>query len=213
MNDFNFNLWYDTYDCSFTEININSFVPLKWLRYKEIDQSNYSEFPLKPINRYVENLYPMPELLSIDGNTVRLRQKNHAEFFLLYKDGEFVNRDRPHIRQYYNTKTSYPMLDNCFEPVYLFYAPWFIDADVSVRFEQPENSPFEIYEFSSQYKPIPPDAEFVEPFYIPFRFKKVGDHMVSETYGRIKRQRPMFDIVLDLDDILIKKVEKLYEKN
>jgi hypothetical protein len=213
MDDFNFNLWYEAYDPGFTEININSLVPLKWLKYSEINHNRYSESLIKPINRYVEKLYPMPELVSIEGNTVRLRQKNHAEFFLLYKDGKFVNRDRPHIRQYYNTKAKYPESEDCFDPVYLFYAPWFIDSEVSVRFEQPANSPFEIYGFESQYKPISSNAEFVEPFFIPFRFKKVGSHMVSENYGRIKRQSPMFDIVLDLNDILIKKVEKFYEKD
>lgn len=213
MESFNFNLWYDTYDPSFTEININSFVPLKWLKYSEIDQKKYLETFIKPINRYAETLYPMPELVSIKGNTVRLRQKSHAEFFLLYKDGQFINRDRPHIRQYYNTKTEYPKSEDCFDPVYLFYTPWFIDLDIPVKFEQPENSSFEVYQVERYYKAVSKDAEFVEPFFIPFRFKKTGTHMISENYGKIKRQSPIFDIVLDLNDILVKKVEKIYEKN
>jgi hypothetical protein len=218
MDQFNFNLWYETYDPNFIEISQKSFIPERWLSYQAIDHDIFEGKVIKPINKYVESLYPRPELVSITGNTVRLRQRNHAEILLLDKDpsreNTFRNLDRPHMRQYYQTKQQYPEDHECFDQPYIFYAPWFLDADASVLFTQSEElSPFKVYDTCYSYKAIPRDSRYAEPAFIPFKFKKVGPHMINDNRGKIKRQSPMFDMVFDLNDILIKNIKDFYEKN
>jgi hypothetical protein len=214
LESFNFNLWYDTYDPKFIEICHQSRIPDKWVSYQKINHSKYLGSILKPINQYVEALYPPPKLISLDNNTIRLRQYTHAGIFLLDNTIEFTNVDRPHMRQYYQTKNSYPLKDDCFEPAYLFYVPWAIDEQITARFEQPlEDSSFHIYPSSYVFNKIPESAQYVEPNFVPFKFKKVGKHMATESFGKIPSGSPMFDIVIDSNDILIKRIKEFYEHN
>jgi hypothetical protein len=218
VSDFNFNIWYDSYDPSFIEISKKSFVPEKWLTYQNIDHDKFSSSFIKPINKYAQKLYPKPELVSIHQGLVRLRQRNHAEILLLDKAKNyknlFRNIDRPHVRQYYQTRIEYPESKECFDPAYIFYTPWFLDENISVLFEQPEeDSPVKVYQTSASFKKQPAESFYVEPKFVPFRFKKVGPHMSSENMGKIKRGSAIFDIVFQADDILIERVRDFYEKN
>lgn len=213
MADFNFNLWYDSYDPNFTQISKDSLIPEKWITYQSISQDKYKDYILKPINRYVEFLYPKPELVSISESTVRLRQRTHAEIFLLENDSGFRNIDRPHMRQYYQTKKEYPTSSSCFDPAFLFYVPWFLDHSCVAKFENIEGSSFEVYDSTFSYYPVSSETYYVEPHLVPFRFKKVGPHMKSESFGKIKRSSPMFDIVIDSDAIIIERIRKFYEEN
>jgi hypothetical protein len=189
-------------------------IPDKWVSYQKINHNKYSGSILKPINQYVEALYPPPKLISLDNNIIRLRQHTHAGIFLLDNGIEFTNVDRPHMRQYYQTKTIYPLREDCFEPAYLFYVPWAIDEQVVARFEQPlEDSSFYIYPSSYVFNKISESAQYVEPNFVPFKFKKVGKHMVTESFGKIPPRSPMFDIVIDSNDILIKRIKEFYEYN
>jgi hypothetical protein len=213
MGSFNFNLWYDTYDPNFIEISQKSFIPEKWLSYQSIDHNKFDGLILKPINQYVEALYPMPQLKSIIGNTVTLTQRNHAEFFLLEKDNSFYNVDRPHMRQYYQTNNSYEA-KGCFDQTYVFYVPWAIDEEVDVKFIQSgPDSPFEVQESCFKYNKIDKTSRYITPPYVTFKFKKEGSHMISDTFGKIKRNSPMFDIVFDASGIIIERVREFYEKN
>lgn len=216
--DLNFNLWYESYDPNFTELNRKSFIPDKWLNYQGIDHDYFENSPIKPINRYVEKLYPKPDLLSITNNVVRLSQKTHAEIFLLDNDPNFNNAfrnlDRPHMRQYYQTKQEFPHQEGCFEPVYLFYVPWFLDVDIQVSFEKPvQESPFFTYETMAEYQQQPRNAMYVEPKFVPFRFRRIGKHMINKDFGKVPRLSPMFDIVFQADDILVERIERFYEKD
>ena len=158
-------------------------------------------------------MYPKPELISISENKIRLRQKTHAAIFLLEKDGHFRNVDRPHMRQYYQTSNQYPISKDCFEPAYLFYTPWFIDHSCMVKFENIEDSPFLVYNSSFKYDPVDRMADYVEPHFVPFRFKRVGPHMKSKDFGKIQKSAPMFDMVIDADAIIIERIRKFYEEN
>lgn len=207
-----YNIWYNTYDPDFIEINLKSFVPYKWMAYPPVANGIYKDSILKPINRYVEQLCPAPSLVSIENNVVTLRQGNHAEMYLLHGDGEFYNVDRPHLRQYYQTKVELPVDDDCYEEIYKLYVPWFIDANVQVLFKPVDGSPFRSYQTVGVFYRTDPRQEFVKPIMIPFAFRKVGEHMVEENYGRIKRQSPMFDMVFEADDIMVAKIRKFYEE-
>lgn len=211
---YNFHIWQETWDPVFSDINEKSRVNINWLTYSKVMQSEYKNSIIKPINNYVKNLYPAPTLISITNNIVRLRQGNHAEFFLLRKEksGKFFNLDRPWMRQYYQTKEKFDLEENCFDSYYKFYVPWFIDADVAVKFERPTvASPFYINQCEYQYSKTTGDEKYIEPAFVTFAFKSAGTHMVSENFGKIKRQQPMFDIVFEADDIMIKRIEEFYE--
>ena len=176
-NSYDFNVWQTSIDPKFLDLSVKSKIPGKWLSYGGI---GYEDAPIKPINRYVENLYPMPELISIVNNTITLRQRNHAEIFLLENASGFRNIDRPHMRQYYQTSLMFPNDPDCFDPVYTFYTPWVIDANVLVDFIRPaEPGPFTIYPVTKRLAQFPDTVNFVEPEFVPFRFRRVGNHMVT----------------------------------
>lgn len=213
--DFDFTVWYDTYDPSFIDISRKSRLPDKWLNFQKVMNGPYKNSIIKPINRYVEALYPAPDLISIENNEVRLRQRNHAEFFLLSQDGNFRNLDRPWMRQYYNTREEPQNVDGCFPGAFKFYVPWIIDARVDVSFEAPkdEESPFLVYPKKVVYAEIPADTDYIEPEFVKFNFKSTGSHMEDQEFGRILRRSPMFDIVFKADDIIVERVRKFYEHN
>lgn len=211
----NFNIWYETSDPNFTEISHASNIPRHWLSYQTVLAGPHKDSIIKPTNLYVQRLVPPPTLISIENNVVRLRQGNHAEIFLLEKeDGTFYNMDRPWQRQYYNTDQSrYSTPEGCFPTAFKFYIPWFIDDNVSVSIEAPdEDTPFVIYPQQINYYSVPNVVQNIEPHFVPFHFKKIGSHMVEDGFGKIPRQSPMFDIVFAANDIMIDRVRKFYEK-
>lgn len=209
----NFDIWYETKDPNFTDISLKSNIPETWLLYRTIMLGPNRDSIIKPINRYVERLVPPPKLISIENNIVRLRQGNHAELFLLEKeDGSFYNVDRPWQRQYYNTELDLEAKD-CFPGTFKFYVPWFIDEDVVATIEpSPVESPFHTYFTIANFRKVPPITEFVEPEFIPFRFKRVGSHMVNDKFAKVPRQSPMYDIVFHANDIIVERVRKFYEE-
>lgn len=213
--NYDFDIWYKTKDPVFSEISKKSRVPEKWLSYSKILDGEYSDSIIKPINSYVQNLYTKPKLVSIHENTVRLRQVNHAEFFLLERvDGSFVNIDRPWMRQYYNTDESHIPMAGCFPGTFKFYVPWHVDANLDIYYEpSEEESPFYVYGTKSVHSITGSETAYLEPDFVSFHFKRVGSHMVNEGFGKIKRGSPMFDIVFECDDIMVQRVRKFYEQD
>jgi len=213
--NYNFNLWYETYDPVFSEISRNSRIPIKWYSFEENKSLVYKTTIIKPINRYVEVLYPKPKLIDISDNIIRLRQYNHAEFFLLEKrHNQFFNLDRPWMRQYYQTKEHPEKVDGCFDPTYKFYTPWVIDENIKISIEQPqEDSPFFIYETSVQREKMMIDQSILEPDFVSFKFKRVGPHMVSDKFGKIKLNTPLFDIVFEGSGTIVERVKDFYEQH
>lgn len=219
-----FDIWYESFDPVFSRICLQSKLPGKWIEYYPITKGKNKNSPIKPINRYVERLYPKPKLVSIENNIVRLRQGNHAEIFLLVDkthrffsgnqdtDG-FYNVDRPWMRQYYQTKAELPRPENCFAPMYKFYAPWFVDDNVTIHYQpSPVDTPFHTFEQVGKCVKLAIPPMFVEPHFISFYFKKEGSHMLSDVQGRILRQSAMYDMVFHADDALIERIRKQYEE-
>jgi hypothetical protein len=215
MTDYDFNIWHKTKDPNFIDISLGSRIPSKWLEYSYVKNGKYSNSIIKPINSYVENLYPFPDLIDISNNTIRLRQRNHAEISIIKMSNETIRDiDRPWMRQYYNTAHTHVIPEDCFQKTYIFYTPWVIDEDVSVRFENPqEDSPFHIYPQTVSMNKIDSSQEFIHPIYIDFNFKSVGTHMNTETYGKIPRRSAMFDIIFEASGIMIERVKDFYEHN
>lgn len=211
--DYDFNVWYNTYDPAFLDISAKSKIPDKWASYSRISSGKYADSIIKPINKYVEALYPAPKLISIKDNVVTIRQHNHAEIFLLEKDNQLKALDRPWMRQFYRSSKDYDVPDNCFLPVFIAYVPWFVDANVDVMFMPVQGSPFLAYEKNDRYFAIPKETRYLEPIMVPFRFKNVGDHMQEKHFGKIKRNTPMFDIVFAADDTIVEQVRKFYEQD
>lgn len=211
--NYDFNVWYNTKDPGFIDICARSKVPEKWVSYDRVLSGKYKDSVMKPINSYVENLYPNPELVSINKDTVILRQYNHAEILLIEEDGKLKALDRPWIRQFYNSSHNREPSIGCFPDAFVFYAPWFIDGNASVTFHSSPESPILVYNKDYSYVSIPDNTRYVEPLMVPFRFKRSGDHMESDTVGKIKRKSPLFDMTIRADDIIIERVRNFYEKN
>jgi hypothetical protein len=214
--DYNFDIWYETNDPVFSDISLNSRLPRKWVSYEPVRVGKYADSIIKPINSYVQSLVPPPTLVNIEGNTVRLRQENHAEFFLLEKeDGSFRNIDRPWMRQYYNTAEEHIPMAGCFPGTFKFYTPWFLDHDgIEISYDVPDaETPFYVYPKQFTSHKAGKGLDFMEPEFISFHFKRVGPHMQNEKFGKIKRQQPMYDMVFQADDIIVERVRKFYEQN
>lgn len=207
-------IWDKSKTESFLYINEKSCPFPNWLSYEQVRLSNkYIKSSLKPINDYVSNLYPAPVIVKDLDNKIVLRQKTHAEIFLLLKDDNFFyNIDRPWIRQYYMSNIKHKLPEDCFEGVYRFYIPWVIDENIEVKIKQVEESPFYIYEDTFMFNKIDSETKRIDPKFVFFHFKNQGEHMVKDNFGKIKRQSPMFDIEINTDDImLLSKVRKFYE--
>lgn len=220
-----FFIWHKSKSESFLWINKRSRVPSRWLSYVEGIKGKDKDI-VKPINLYVDRLYPKPKLISIDNNTVTLQQTNHAEIFLVsspeiintmerdepYKERIMWNLDRPWIRQYYlSDKTDFSDPATCFSQTFRFYVPWIIDEDISIEIKQPEDSPFSILEDTINFKKILNNTQQIDPPFVHFQFKKIGSHMIDEDYGKISRLSPMYNMVFEASDIMVKEIRRFYE--
>jgi hypothetical protein len=220
-----FFIWHKSKSESFLWINKRSRVPSRWLSYPEGIKGKDNDI-IKPINLYVDRLYPKPKLISIDNNVVTLQQTNHAEIFLVnspeiintmerdepYKERIMWNLDRPWIRQYYlSDKKDFGDSATCFNQTFRFYVPWIIDEDISVDIRQPESSPFLISEDTISFKKILNNTQHVDPPFVHFQFKKIGSHMIDQEYGKISRFSPMYNMVFEASDIMVKEIRRFYE--
>lgn len=208
----NFDIWQKSKTESFLYINERSNVKDAWLSYSQVPLGKFKDSAIKPINGYVENLYPFPKLINISDNVVRLRQHTHAQIFLKNGKGGLTHVDRPWIRQYYNTNNYIVGDDKFFPNVFRFYVPWFIDDNIKVKIEEPdEECPFMIYETEIDYFKKT-NLKKIDPPFVNFRFKKTGAHMRDDEFGKIDRGAPMFDMVFACSGIMIKSIEEFYER-
>lgn len=220
-----FFIWHKSKSESFLWINKRSRVPSRWLSYAEGIKGKDSDI-VKPINLYVDRLYPKPKLISIDNNIVTIQQTNHAEIFLVsspeiintmerdepYKERIMWNLDRPWIRQYYlSDREDFSDSTICFDQTFRFYVPWIIDEDISVKIKQPEDSPFLILEDTVNFKKILDNTQQIDPPFVHFQFKKIGNHMIDQDYGKISRFSPMYNMVFEASDIMVKEIRRFYE--
>jgi hypothetical protein len=211
--NYDFNVWYNTYDPSFIDISAKSLIPDKWANYQRVVDGKHGESIIKPLNKYVEALYPAPKLISVEDGVVTLRQHNHAEIFLLEKENELKALDRPWMRQFYRSKIDQPENSNCFSDTFVAYIPWFIDANVLVLIRGVDGSPFCIIEKTDAYHKVPKETAYLEPMMVSFRFSRIGDHMEEKHFGKVRRNTPMFDIIFKADDTIIERVKDFYEQD
>lgn len=204
-----FDIWYKSRHESFLYINERSRVFPRWLSLEGISDTNDI---LKPINLYAKNLYPRPVPI-FSENSIELQQRTHAEIFLLNDKDGFYNLDRPWIRQYYLSDQEYLLPDNCFPGIYRFYIPWIIDDNVTVKIKQSENSPFTIYEKEIKFNKLDPTIKKFDPPFVHFHFKKEGSHMIDESFSKIPRQSPMYNMEILGNDIIEERVREYYEQH
>jgi hypothetical protein len=220
-----FFIWHKSKSESFLWINKRSRVPSRWLGYPEGIKGKGNDI-IKPINLYVDRLYPKPKLISIDNNVVTIQQTNHAEIFLVnspeiintmerdepYKERIMWNVDRPWIRQYYlSDREDFGDSTTCFDQTFRFYVPWIIDKNISVDIRQPKGSPFLISEDTMSFKKILNNTQHLDPPFVHFQFKKIGNHMINQEYGKISRFSPMYNMVFEASDIMVKEIRRFYE--
>lgn len=213
---YEFNVWDSSYDPSFSEISIKSRLPEKWLSFQRVlSDKRYADSIIKPINWYVASLYPPPELISVEGNTVRLRQYTHAEIFILVNEQTNKFLDRPWMRQFYKSSYAAEPDDECFSDMFVAYTPWVLDLKAEIFFECPteEQSAIKIINTNRFTREIPKNTVLLEPFMIPFRFKNVGEHMVDPEFGKIKKPTAIYDMVFQASDIIIERVKEFYAKD
>jgi hypothetical protein len=199
--------WLSSSELSFSQILIDSMVPYKWSRYSLIEET-YRDKIVKPVNRYVSNLYPKPELISIKDNTVILRQRTHAEIWVDIKNEDLYALDKCWQRQFYPSQNRFSDLDS-FEPTYKFYMPWVIDRDLAVDIG-PAGDCFFIEKQTINTKKNSLDMEFIDVPFIDFKIKRNGAHMKNSSYGIIEIGTPMYDITLKLNDQDLEKINEQY---
>lgn len=213
--DYDFSIWKSTYDPKFTEISFKSRIPEKWLNFqKVISLEKYKSSLIKPINKYVEALYPAPKLISIDDNFITLRQYSHAEIFILVNDNERKFLDRPWMRQFYRSAYVADLDPECFDDTFVAYTPWVVDSKCEIHFVVPqEDSAFKVFETIRYCANISIDTKYLEPFMIPFRFKKEGSHMVDSEFGKVKRLSPVYDMLIPRNAIIDLGIKEFYAKD
>jgi hypothetical protein len=211
MYDIDRDIWDKSPDPNFLEICHKSLVPMDWTSFEKID-TQFDESILKPINKYVQYLYPPPDLVSISETEIVLRQRTHADIYILNNSNSgFFNIDRPWIRQYYKTNMSFPDIEDCFsQEAYKFYVPWVIDTTTDVTYRAVPGSAIVAHGFRSNFNGIPDGLKAINPPMVPCYFKRVGKHMKDPELGIIKRGEPIFDMVIPSTDIIESRVRSFY---
>jgi len=203
--------WVDSENLLFPELEKQSFVPQKWARY-DLLEPRYKSLLIKPVNRYVSNLYPKPEILSINENKITLLQKTHAEIWVEPRqDGSLYALDKCHQRQFYPSPKQIKSND-CFFATYRFYMPWILGFETLIEIGNVKKifSPFVIEEGSINFVPPQKEEEYVNTPFINFNIKKNGDHMIDDKYGIIDIGSPMFEIGLTVSDSDLLKIKEEY---
>lgn len=207
--------WVDSEFLNFPELEEQSFIPSKWSCYNKIGD-DYDNKIIKPVNKYVLELYPKPEIIQKTNNKIVLRQKTHAEIWVeplkRYSEETLYALDKCHQRQFY--PSSFKIFsEECFLATYRFYMPWFPDLRTNIFFKNIEDefSPFRIKDDAVVFYPPEKNDKYVNTCFIHFNIKKNGPHMKDDRYGIIDIGSPMYDMELKLDEDIIEKIANEYE--
>lgn len=197
--------WLNSEELSFSEITRESRIPDRWRRFDMIDD-RYKVLLLKPINTYVSELYPRPEIVFIDkiSGRVTLRQKTHAEIWVSPSEENLYALDKTWQRQFYPSSNKYTK-DNCFIATYKFYVPWVIDSDIKATVSSVDNSPFSVENQEINFNSLD-GLTLVDTNFVDFKIKIEGSHMVNSKYGIIDIGTPMYDFTFILN---YKQMERL----
>lgn len=214
MSRLDFDAWEKGVNGSFLNINHKSNIREDWLTYDQILSGKYKNSIIKPINKYMQNLSIPPKLISIIDNKVTLCQQNFAEIYLLENKDPYYLRaiEKIHMRQFYLSTKINKDNPECFDPVFRWAMCWFIDLDnIEVTISSIDKSPFFFHEIS--YITKKEDAYAIDPKMLFFQFKKIGDHIKDDEYGRIKREQPAFLMSFNADSATIDRIKEFYGSN
>lgn len=202
--------WINCEDMSFSEITMHSRVLERWRRFDMID-SKYNDYILKPINTYVSELYPRPEIIFLDkfSGKVTLRQKTHAEIWVSPSDDDLYALDKTWQRQFYPSSNKY-LKDRCFAATYKFYVPWAIDANMSAIISGVADSPFNVETQKIMFEEMT-DRTLIDTNFVDFKINMEGSHMVNARYGIIDIGTPMYDITFILNYEQVERLVAQYE--
>jgi hypothetical protein len=203
--------WINSYKLSLPEILIQSGLPDKWSRYNSKDILKINSV-LKPVNNYVLNLYPKPEIISINSSLVTFRQRSHAEIWVEERqDGTLYALDKCHQRQFY---PSYNSLENkeCFDPTYRFYIPWFINKDINIKIDavKDEATPFYAGQKNIDWNTLEDYADYAYSDFVDFKIKNSGEYYLKEKYAIISKNTAMYDMSVVLNDEEILQLKDYY---
>lgn len=201
--------WVDSEKMSFPELEQNSFIPEKWSKYILLNHE-YKDLIIKPVNMYVANLYPKPELINSQDGVITIRQKTHAEIWVKPRDdGSLYALDKCHQRQFYPSHLLIKN-DECYNATYRFYIPWFINraTPISILNTGSPNSPFSIIEEEIDFVPPVIDPEYFDTPFVHFNIKKNGSYVKDEVYGIIDIGTPMYDLKFKVSLEDAKQIEK-----
>ena len=205
--------WINSENLSLPQILMQSRIPDKWSKYNSKENLEIKSV-LKPVNNYVLNLYPKPEIIDINNNIVTLRQKTHAEIWVeeIY-DGTLYALDKCHQRQFYPSSNN---LDNkqCFDPTYRFYMPWFINKYVEFQITGIKDgyAPFYINEKTFIGNALEDYTEYATSHFVDFKIKNTEEYSLKEKYGIISKNTAMYDISVSLNNEEISKLKDYYGK-
>lgn len=202
--------WLNSENLNFPSILIESRVPEKWSRHDKLE-SKYTNYLLKPVNRYVSNLYPAPEIKNIEGNKIVLRQRTHAEIWVEDHVNALYALDKTHQRQFYPSKNQHKF-DDCFLATYKFYVPWFINKNCPAFIEPiiDEDTPFVCIKKELNFYYVDPSTEYVDTEFVDFGIKKEGSWMLDGSTGILPRLSAMYDIVVYLNEKDVELIRSQY---
>lgn len=193
--------WVNSSDLSFSEIVIGSTVPEKWARF-DIASEKFGIELIRPVNRYVLELYPKPELVSITNNLVHLRQRTHAEIWVKPQEDDSVYAlDKTWQRQFYPSLNKMD-IDGCFLPTYRFYTPWVIDKSIPVFVSNvsDEETPFVCESKVLKDVELVKDGQYIDTDFVSFKIKNTGKYLVGGKYGIIDIGTAMYDMFFKLEE-------------
>ena len=197
--------WINCEEMSFSEITRTSKIPERWRRFDMID-NKYENYILKPINTYVSELYPRPEIVFLDkfSGKVTLRQKTHAEIWVSPSGDNLYALDKTWQRQFYPSGRKY-LKDSCFIATYKFYVPWVVDSEILATVSGVPDSPFNVEDQEIMFSNLN-NQTLIDTNFVDFKIKIEGSHIVNSKYGIIDIGTPMYDISFILN---YKQIESL----
>lgn len=202
--------WINSENLSFLDIQNGSNIMMHWRIYRYI-HNICADFGIFPVNKYVLDLYPKPQLMSIVNNSVTFRQRTHAEIWVQPENDGLYALDKCWQRQFYPSMNSMKNLE-CFDPTYRFYMPW-VPYSTNPYYIRPvldEETAFVVDEKTMSLLPPDNSTEFYETEFIDFMIKKTGKHMVDSRYGIIDVGTAMYDISVNMSEEQIEKIYKQY---
>lgn len=192
--------WLNSEKYTWPEIVVGSRVMDAWARFNLIEPE-YKNAILKPLNRYVSNLYPRPELVKIEENLAILRQRTHAEIWVDEKADGLYALDKTNQRQFYPSEHNHNFSE-CYPASYRFYVPWFIDRNIEAEIKEitDEDTAFKIIPGGIRFYQQNINSDYIDTNFINFGIKKSGSWMLDGRRGIIPRLSAMYDIVIYLNE-------------